>query len=97
MRINIRSVTEGRRLAITRAGALALCPAATEVGDLISIFCGGRMPFILRGVDMCRTEQEAVDGKAFLLVGECFMHGIMYGDAIKDYNEARALETFLLV
>lgn len=55
------------------------------------------MPFILRGIDICRTEQKAVGGRAFLLVGECFVHGIMYGDAMKDYNESRALETFLLV
>ena len=97
MRVNIRSATEGRRLVTTRAGALALCPARTAIGDIVSILNGGRMPFVLRSVDENRTIHGIGETRAFELIGECFMHGVMYGAAAQDASEDRILETFLLV
>lgn len=55
------------------------------------------MPFVIRGVQEGKPEKKFVDSNAFTLVGECFVHGIMYGDALKDTNTTRTLETFLLL
>ena len=43
-------------------------------GDLIALFLGAQVPFVVREVasDMC------------ILVGQCYIRGIMDGEAIQD-------------
>jgi hypothetical protein len=97
MDVIVRSVTQGRRLAVTRKGALALCPAKTKVDDKVAIFHGGRMPFILRRISGSEMVQSAGADEQFHLIGESFIHGIMYGDAFKDAEKHSMTENFLLV
>ena len=52
---------------------LANVPGQSITGDEVWILNGCMTPFILR-----RTE------RGHLLVGECFVHGIMYGEAIEQ-------------
>ena len=42
-------------------------------GDIICIFSGGRVPFIVRA-----------EGSEFRLVGEAYVHGLMEGQAVKN-------------
>jgi hypothetical protein len=42
-----------------------------EVGDVGCVLFGGKMPFCLRP-----------QGHYYLLVGECYVHGLMAGEAI---------------
>lgn len=57
----------------TAQGRYVLGPKVMEKGDVVCVLFGGKMPFVLRPWD---------DGK-FLLVGECYVHGLMQGEAIE--------------
>ena len=50
-----------------------LGPKVMEKGDVVCVLFGGKMPFVLRPWN---------DGK-FLLVGECYVHGFMQGEALE--------------
>ncbi|KAI1162159.1 heterokaryon incompatibility protein-domain-containing protein [Nemania serpens] len=65
------SASEGRIFARTRGKYYVLGPAALEVGDVVCVLFGGKVPFCLRPA-----------GERYLLVGECYVHGLMKGEAI---------------
>lgn len=50
-----------------------MAPTAAQKGDLIVILFGGQTPFLLR-----KLESEVDD---YALIGECYVHGIMDGEA----------------
>ncbi|KAF9475910.1 hypothetical protein BDN70DRAFT_897796 [Pholiota conissans] len=62
-----------RSFAITSLGYLGLVPKAAKNGDLICVFQGGEVPFVLRPIGNDQWE----------LVGECYVHGIMEGEVVK--------------
>jgi hypothetical protein len=64
----IRSASSSRKLVKTSRGYIGLAPLTTRPGDLVCILLGHRLPVILRAVD-----------KYYLFIGECYVHGIMYG------------------
>lgn len=53
---------------------IGLAPVDTMVGDLVYIFTGGPLPFILR-------PNAEVRGK-FQVVGGYYIHGIMNGEVV---------------
>ncbi|KAK0735317.1 heterokaryon incompatibility protein-domain-containing protein [Apiosordaria backusii] len=61
-------------------GRLALVPHDTMVGDEIALLAGGRCPFAVRRVHYNRFE----------LVGDCYVDGIMEGEAWREW-EAREM------
>ena len=69
---------QGRRFGGTgRKRHLALLPEETYVGDEICIFAGVNVPFVLRS-------QPGSDPPQRKLVGPCYVHGIMDGEATTD-------------
>jgi hypothetical protein len=60
-------------LCTTEKGYLAAVPDTTEVGDCIAVLAGGDFPFILRPT-----------GDHYCLIGPCYVHGIMSGEAFPD-------------
>ncbi|PKK54780.1 hypothetical protein CI102_290 [Trichoderma harzianum] len=71
-----------RRLARTKKGYLAVVPSQSSVGDQISLYEGGKFPFVVRP----RTGQGTKQ-----LVGPCYVRGIMYGEAW-DQSLCQAVE-----
>ncbi|KAK0117706.1 hypothetical protein ONS95_012035 [Cadophora gregata] len=69
------SFCSGRSICATAGGDLGQVPFGTRPGDLVCILKGGIVPFLLRE-----------DGEYYRLVGECFMNGIMYGEALDSQN-----------
>jgi hypothetical protein len=67
----------GRNFCVTSKGYIGLVPPKTEVGDKVCILFGGRTPFLLR---------DAGGGK-HVLVGECYIHGMMDGEALPQACE----------
>ncbi|KAJ3549851.1 hypothetical protein NM208_g281 [Fusarium decemcellulare] len=67
------SLTESRRFAATDIGLTGYVPMRAKKGDLVCILYGSDVPFVVR--------KEA--GGKYLLVGECYMHGIMEGEGLK--------------
>ncbi|PLN78371.1 heterokaryon incompatibility protein-domain-containing protein [Aspergillus taichungensis] len=57
----------------TEGGRVGLAPHAAKTGDLVCIFYGADTPYIVR-----RTE----DGSNVVLVGDAYVHGLMYGEAL---------------
>jgi hypothetical protein len=49
---------------------MCLCPASSQVGDLVCFIRDADVPFVLRPVDNDRFE----------LLGEAYMHGFMHGE-----------------
>jgi len=69
-----------RRLAVTVDGYLAAVPALTEPGDVIVAVLGAQVPFVLRPAS---ATGQAVDASIYRLVGECYAHGMMDGEAFR--------------
>jgi hypothetical protein len=63
-----------QRPCISTTGFVGLLPVHAKPGDVICIFLGGRTPYVLG---------PAEEGY-HTLVGETFVHGIMYGKYIKE-------------
>ena len=73
-----------RRPFLTEKGFVGLAPDVCEVGDVVCVFLGARLPYVLR---------EREDG-TFQLIGEAYAHGIMYGEAWEGTE--REVEVFEL-
>lgn len=74
MLVDVKMMTFGRRLFVTRRGYMGLGPAAAQVGDEVCVLLGGQVLYTLRGRD----------DNQFEFVGECYMHGMMDGHACED-------------
>lgn len=47
---------------------MGIAPSATKAGDSVAVFCGSRMPFIIR---------QHVGSAAHRLIGDSYVHGLM--------------------
>lgn len=59
-------------LCFTKGRFVGLVPEAALADDLICVFDGGRVPFVVRK-----------RGPAYTLIGECYVHGMMHGEALQ--------------
>ena len=64
---------ESRRFAVTRCAFMGLFPTETQKGDMVYGLLGADVPFVVRHVD----------GVGNVLVGECYVHGIMNGETVE--------------
>ena len=63
--------SKNRKFARTTAGYYVLGPAIMDEGDIVCVLFGGKMPFCLRP-----------SGRQYILVGECYAHGLMKGEVM---------------
>ena len=70
------TVRLGRRFGLSLQGYICLIPAATKSGDWICVFPGLKVPFILHQ-----------HGKDYKLIGNCFVQGLMEGEALAKVEE----------
>jgi hypothetical protein len=86
----VKSVIWNRRLFTSEEhGWMGLAPTAARIGDIICILYGCSVPVILRPF----FEGEIDDGETyFLFVGECYVHGMMDGEAIERAHEFKEME-----
>lgn len=73
VRTAMKAVVKNRRLGITEKGYLGLFPNRVREGHKVYVLDGCHVPFLMRQVD----GQEKMR-----LVGECYVHGIMDGEAV---------------
>ena len=69
-----------RSLLVTKEGYIGLAPISTRRGDQVWVIPGARTPFILRNP----PGREISSHREF--VGEAYIHGIMDGEATRDYD-----------
>jgi hypothetical protein len=85
-----------RRIFRTSSQHLGIAPSAAEVGDLVWILKGGPVPFILRPVVVGDAPTGAPS--KYRLVGTAYVHGVMDGEAMKDYEDGKqSLQTLRIV
>jgi hypothetical protein len=72
---NLCGGNSGRVIILTGQGYMGLAPEATKKGDSIALFKGGKLPFVIRK-----------EGKNWIIIGNCYIHGIMNGE---DFDDAR--------
>jgi Heterokaryon incompatibility protein (HET) len=70
---NLLSHTQSWRFFTTTSGYAGLGPNPCQPGDKIVIIFGCASPLVLRPI-----------GSHYELVGECYVHGIMHGEAMRD-------------
>ena len=70
---SVQKFTTARNMCVTARGYLGRVPRGSEIGDKICILFGGSVPFVLRD-----NHDEY-----FKFIGECYVHGIMDGEAVK--------------
>jgi hypothetical protein len=70
--------TKGRSLFVTQRGYMGLSLCMMEVGDVICVFLGCPTPLILRK-----------SGPNYILVGECFILGLMDGEVMVDLERGK--------
>jgi hypothetical protein len=84
----VSSVVAKRRFFVTSTGMLGLGPKRSREGDVVAILFGGTRPYLLRPVR---------NGTHWRLVGECYVHDIMNGQAAEMWlNSDEPLEDFHL-
>jgi hypothetical protein len=67
-------IHHSRRLFRTQNGFLGLGPMSAKVGDVVCIFKGGRVPYVIRKIP---------DGSSYFnFIGDCYVHAIMHGEAV---------------
>jgi hypothetical protein len=76
-----------RRFAITNNGYMALCPKKTQKGDGVYILRGCSVPLILR----------PTPNGTFFVVGECFVQGIMNGEAMEGLSRNEFEEVGIVI
>jgi hypothetical protein len=74
----------GRRFCSTADGHLGSLPRDAQAGDVICIFYGGNMPYVLR---------PCSDGQ-YKFVGDCYLHGFMWGQGM---DLERETQEFILI
>lgn len=73
-----------RRPFLSVQGYVGLAPDSAEIGDIMVIFLGAKLPYVLRQTSDSRWR----------VVGEAYIHGIMYGEY---FGRRRVSRDFILV
>jgi hypothetical protein len=73
--IIVPGIANCRRVGRTRTGRVTLLPGGARAGDQIALLSGSKVPYVIR-----KEEEEGV----WSLVGEAYVHGIMFGEAWKE-------------
>jgi hypothetical protein len=77
----------GRNLCVTAGGYLGHVPSGSQTGDKICILFVSAVPFIPR------KDKEGF----FKFVGECYVHGIMDGEVMKERDMETLSRDFQLL
>jgi hypothetical protein len=70
---------QGRQFFVATNGFMGWCPLAARVGDVVGLFAGCRIPYVLRAGERGRWR----------IVGDAYVHGIMDGE-VEKYGTAEA-------
>lgn len=68
----VSAAMRNRRFGRTGKGYIGLFPEHSRAGDLVCVLLGSHVPFVVR----------RKSHKCFRLIGECYVHGIMNGEAL---------------
>jgi hypothetical protein len=79
--------SKNRTFFVTRQGYMGVGPGCLGEQDIVCVFLGGKVPFVLH-----REHSE------YLLLGESYVHGIMEGEIMEEVARGeRHMEEFILI
>jgi hypothetical protein len=84
MQIAAQEASLSRRFFITKNSYFGMGPRNMQEGDEIHIAAGGNCPLVLRPVN---NPQSPSTNPRYTLVGDCYLHGIMDGEAADNFEE----------
>ncbi|KAK2736938.1 heterokaryon incompatibility protein [Colletotrichum kahawae] len=95
---HLMRVSARRQFFISAGGFIGLGPPDIKVGDKICVFAGGKMPFIVRGMeDETQGGDTPETGTHVRLLGDAYVHGLMYGQGVRRVEQGiEQLEVFKL-
>jgi hypothetical protein len=87
-----------RRLFLTLNGFIGLGPDTVQEGDIVTVLSGGDIPYLLRPIAnpelLSKTESassptitQTSSGQSYIFVGECYVEGVMCGEAVQAVNQ----------
>ncbi|KAJ4991156.1 hypothetical protein SVAN01_03284 [Stagonosporopsis vannaccii] len=81
--------SHGRCFFRTENGHLGLCFPHTRPGDEVWVLAGGKVPFVLRRPEAASlfVEEPTDVIQNLKMVGECYLHGFMDGEALTGDNK----------
>jgi hypothetical protein len=93
---SVQTAIVNRKFCVTQEGYLGLGLREMQVGDEVYVIHGSNIPFVLRPksrppVDESYTPPYPIFG----LVGACYLHGIMDGEACESEGENKAISLVL--
>ncbi|SCO50303.1 related to heterokaryon incompatibility protein het-6 [Fusarium fujikuroi] len=81
---DVVACANGRRWCVTKSGHMGFVPPRSMPDDLICLIYGTQTPYVLRQ----NFSQGSNDLKrTYTLIGECYMHGMMDGEALQGQIE----------
>ena len=85
----IQAGIRGRRLAVVDGGLIAAVPENARPGDTVCVLIGCSVPVCLR---------KGSNAGNWTLVGDCYIHRYMNGEAVKERDSGKLTEyAYLLV
>jgi hypothetical protein len=79
---------------VTETGYIGFGRGDVQKNDEVHIIVGANYPFVLRQVPAEISSAEAARHK---MVGNCYLHGIMYGEAMQSYKQGSGVKRIILV
>lgn len=91
LQTGIEKFALGRRFFITKKGYFGLGPQKLEPEDRVAVLFGSGVPFVLR-------KCPGIAGRrAWRIIGECYVHGIMQGEVIRKWELGTSEAQMLLL
>ncbi|KXX75150.1 Heterokaryon incompatibility protein 6, OR allele [Madurella mycetomatis] len=76
----VRNVCQQRSIFQARDGSLGIGSTAIRPRDIICVLQGGSVPYVLR------SALDRIAPRGYWLVGECYLDGHMFGEALESYE-----------
>lgn len=86
--IYLANILVSNRLFVTHCGYVGLAPSIMQPVDLIAVFNGCSMPYIVRPANGFTNNGEQME-EAVHVIGPCYVHGIMKGEIVEKRDEPR--------
>lgn len=102
---HLMNILGNRAFFITRDGSMGLGPWSTKPGDKVVILSGASVPALLRRTGEAKWCPDMTDEAhpvlryigLYQLVGEAYVHGVMGGEVVRDFDWDKDYEVFDLV
>ena len=90
MRLALNQAIKMRNMCLTKQGYIGLVPISAQAGDHVYVLLGGQVLYVLR--------THSKNDNNFMVVGECYINGLMDGEVMQWVHDGRAsVDDILLI